>query len=311
MNNKNLYQEITKTIVEMLETQLEKWNMPWICLDQNGESAHNALSHNTYNGINQLLLSYMTFKNAYQKNSWLTFNQISKMGGKVVKGCKSVPIYFWSILYYQNESIIPEDVIKTMSQEEYNNRGIKKVSLLKYFPVFNISQTEGLAEEFYYVKEKNVLTDPEMDTRAEQFIKETGAEIQYKAGDRAFYSPINDSIVLPFREQFKSQTAYYDTVLHELGHWTGHPKRMNRELHNKFGSENYAFEELVAELFSAFTCSHLGINKTMTNNASYIKNWIEALNNDHKYIFRASKLAENALKQLESEISSKKERVEV
>lgn len=81
MNNKNLYQEITKTIVEMLETQLEKWNKPWICLDQNGESAHNALSHNTYNGINQLLLSYMTFKNAYQKNSWLTFNQISKMGG--------------------------------------------------------------------------------------------------------------------------------------------------------------------------------------------------------------------------------------
>lgn len=198
-----------------------------------------------------------------------------------------------------------------MSQEEYNNRGIKKVSLLKYFPVFNISQTEGLAEEFYYVKEKIVLSAPEMDTRAEQFIKETGAEIHYKSGDRAFYSPSNDSITLPFREQFKNKTAYYDTVLHELGHWTGHPKRMNRELHNKFGSENYAFEELVAELFSAFTCSHLGINKTMTNNVSYIKYWIESLNNDHKYIFRASKLAENALKQLESEISSKKEKVEV
>lgn len=77
--------------------------------------------------------------------------------------------------------------------------------------------------EFYFVKEKLILTAPEMDTRAEQFIKETGAEIHYKAGDRAFYSPGNDSIILPLKEQFKSQTAYYDTVLHELGHWTCNP----------------------------------------------------------------------------------------
>lgn len=300
MTNRNLYQEITSTIVEMLQTHLQNWDMPWIANYQTGSLAFNAISKNRYQGINQLLLSFSLAKNNFTQNAWLSFKQIEKNGGKVIKGCKSTTVVYWSTLYYQGDTLIQEDLVKLMSAQEFDSRGIKKVTVLRNYPVFNIAQTQGLPQELYQTSEIANVSPLQMDERAETFLLSTGAKVLFNNQNQAYYNPAKDMIILPYRSQFKSKESFYDTILHEIGHWTGHPERLNRDLHNKFGTFEYALEELVAELFCAFASSTLGFDKRITNNAAYIKNWIHAMNNDPKYIFKASRLAENAIKYLES-----------
>ena len=90
------------------------------------------------------------------------------------------------------------------------------------------------------------------------------------------------------------QEAYYSVLFHELGHWTGHEKRMNRDIRNSFGSQDYAFEELVAEFFSAFVSAQNGFTSKITNNAAYIESWLTALENDKKFAFMAASKAQKA-----------------
>ena len=291
---KDVYQEITNKIIELLELSLI-WEMPWVMSGKDGLWARNAISNKPYSGINQMLLSFEASQKGYDKLSFLTFNQIKTLGGTVRKGEKSSPVYFYSILYFENGKKLSEEVVSKLSIEEINRRDIQRVPYLKHYSVFNVSQTEGLPENYTKVEIIAPLQNFQKNERAEQFLKNSGAVLNIKACDKAYYHPATDSITLPLREQFVGEIAFYETALHELGHWTGHPTRMNRDMHCMFGSEKYAKEELIAELFSAFACSHLGFVKPITNNAAYIQNWISVLKNDHKFILKASKEAERAL----------------
>jgi antirestriction protein ArdC len=297
---KNLYEEVTAKIVELLETSLI-WNMPWICLDIEGNKAYNAVNKNKYCGINQLLLSFIQSQKSYDKSAWLTFNQVRTLEGNVIKGEKASPVYFFSILYYENGKRISEDSVKKMSEAEFKRRGIQKKPLLKYFSVFNVFQTNGLPAEFYEVKVPELVSTFERDERALKFIEDSGATIEHKASNEAYYNSLTDVITLPLVEQFKGADEYHSTILHELGHWTGSTERMNRPLFNSFGSKEYAKEELVAELFSAMACAELGLNANITQNSAYIKGWIKDLKDDKSLIFRASKQAEKALEFIRNE----------
>lgn len=292
--NRNLQQEVTEKIVALLETTLI-WEMPWLCLDNNGMLAHNAEHKTQYNSINQLILSLTANEKGYTKNAWLTFNQVRKLGGKVLKGEKSSPVYYYGVIFYKDGVRISEDTARALTPQQYKDQKIKKVHFLKFFLVFNVAQTEGLEDKYYEVKTPICLEDFEKDDRAEKFITDSGATIHIKASNRAYYNPKEDAITLPLRSQFKSELFFYETALHELGHWTGAKHRLNREAFITQNKENYAFEELVAELFSAITCAELGFVKNIQNNTAYIQSWIQALNNDHSLIFKASKQAEKAL----------------
>lgn len=293
-NQTNIYEQVTNTIVELLETQLESWDKSWVCTDTEGKSAYNAFSKNTYSGLNQLLLSFTTQVKNYAKNAWLTFNQINELGGTVTKGEKSSSVYFWKFLYFKDGQKVDAKKYQNMSFDELKVFGIERKPILRYYRVFNIFQTKGLGDVYYYVEPQPQLPEFEKDQRAELLINSTNAEIQYQQGNKAFYVPISDYIVLPERTQFIGAEPFYSTALHELAHWTGHETRLNRDILNKFGTEEYAFEELIAELTSSFLCAELGFNQTITNNASYIKNWISALKNDKYYIFKTSSRAEKA-----------------
>jgi antirestriction protein ArdC len=122
--------------------------------------------------------------------------------------------------------------------------------------VFNVEQCENLPARI--VPPRVPIPDHEKNPEAEALIAATGARI-VKGGGEAFYHLREDFIRLPYRESFLSQPDYYCTALHELGHWTAHPSRLDRDLHNRFGSESYAREELIAELTSAFLCAALDI----------------------------------------------------
>jgi antirestriction protein ArdC len=117
-------------------------------------------------------------------------------------------------------------------------------------------------------------------------------------GDRAFYRPLADSITLPMRSQFKNAEEWYATLWHEMGHSTGHEKRLNRLcVDARFGDEKYAYEELTAEICSSCICNLMGIENgsTFKNTVAYIHSWIQALKNDKKLIVSASSKAEKAV----------------
>nr|WP_256534372.1 zincin-like metallopeptidase domain-containing protein [Lewinella sp. JB7] len=167
--------------------------------------------------------------------------------------------------------------------------------MLKLYRVFNVSQIDGLDPSFYEVKISEPLQDFEKDDRAEALILATGAHIEEVAGNQAFYAPADDKIQIPLREQFRGVAqAWYSVTLHEIGHWTGAPHRLDRDLKGAFGSAAYGQEELVAELTSAMVCATLGFSKMTSNNAAYLKSWLGVLKQDNKAIFKAAAHAQRA-----------------
>lgn len=293
MNNQSIgllnpYQTVTNQILHLLETQKLTWNKPWISIASDGKRPHNAVSSRHYSGLNQILLSRRQLESKYPFSGWLTFKQVQDIGGRVVSGMKSSSIYHYNTSYIDKDGKIskPEKVLQ-MSIEEQNECGLKKQSLLLYYNVFNIAQTVDLPDSYYKLNAQQQLTEIEKDDKAENLIAQTKARIIHIVSNEACYNYLNDVIFLPERKQFTGQVAYYETVLHELGHWTGHKTRLNRSIKNIFGSDDYAKEELIAELCSAFLCADLGFSMGISNNAAYIQDWIRVLKNDSRYFFKA------------------------
>jgi len=296
MKTNEIYQSVTDTIINLLESQLENWNRPWIAFGQDNDFARNADSRRYYRGVNQFLLSFVMLHKGYFKNAWMTFNQVKELGGHVLKGEKAAPVIFYKTAYLDGYSkYVPVKQIEGRSRDELRGAGLTDIPVLKLFHVFNVAQTEGLDPAFYEVVPQEPLKDFEKDERAEKLILDTGAHIEITESNRAYYDRAADKIRLPLREQFRGQTEpFYGTALHELGHWTGHPSRLNREFGLDFGDPAYAKEELVAELCSAFCCAALGFSKTITDNSAYIKHWLGILKADNKAVVRASAQAQKA-----------------
>lgn len=187
-----------------------------------------------------------------------------------------------------------------MTAKEMVGYEMQKKVILLYYRVFNVGQTANLPASFYSIHDLPTLSEPEKDDRAEKLIEQTKARIRHLVSDQACYNYVNDVIFLPDRRQFKGKVLYYATALHELAHWTGHHSRLNRNLRNIPGSDEYAKEELVAELCAAFLCSDLGFSLGITNNAAYIQNWLECLKQDSRFIFRVIRDAESAANYVKS-----------
>lgn len=294
MKPNEIYESVTKTIIELLEDHQQTWERPWIAFGQDNDLARNPVTGQRYRGINQFLLSYRLMKKGYLKNTWMTFNQVKDKNGFIGKGEKSTPVLFFKTAYLdKNKKYIPPEAAQAMSHDQLKAQGIESVPVVKLFAVFNIAQTSGLKPEWYEVTPQEPLQPFEKDERAEALIRSTGADIEITQSNRAFYDRTKDKIVLPLREQFVGTEPFYSTGLHELGHWTGHETRLDR-LQGISGETEYAKEELVAELTSAFCCAVLGFTKTITSNAAYLANWLTVLKNDHKAFVKAAAQAQKA-----------------
>ena len=266
MNNHSIAQSITDNVIKALEAGTAPWVKPW---NSNGiDAPFNPISKRYYNGINFIQLSMMPGST----HNWVTYKQAQSVGAQVRKGSKGVQVIYFS----------PLEVKDKVSNE------VKKIPMLKTYTVFNADQVDGL--ELPAPTER---TEIEVNESCEAFIKSQRARIEF-GGSRAFYVPSLDYIQLPELDQFKSTPDYYATALHELSHWTGHESRLNRDFKNRFGSEAYAFEELVAELGSAMLCAHLKIDGQLQH-ASYIDSWLKVLKDDSKNILKASAQAQKIL----------------
>ncbi len=233
----DLYTEVTTKIVKELEAGRFPWAQPWAARNEVATIAaglpKNAQTGRAYSGINILLLWGAAIEHGFSGQTWLTFKQAKALGGSVMKGERG------SMVVYADK-FIPKD---EQARVEKEGGDAAFVPFLKRYTVFNAAQCEGLPPELTV----GAKPQPECDAipRAENLIKATGADFRI-GGDKAFYVPSQDFIRVPPQPAFFEQINYYRTCFHELGHWTGHASRLNREFKGRYGSHAYAREELVA-----------------------------------------------------------------
>lgn len=267
MTNK-LYEEITKRIIEKLEAGTSIFEMPF----SNG-LAKNYITKKPYRGVNAIIL---------ESGEYATFKQIKDCGGKIKKGAKSETIVFWKLIEAEDEET--GETFKTPYARQYK--------------VFKIGRdTEGLETETTIDKNDSEQTPVESTvTIINNYPNKPGYT---EISGQAYYNPGLDVVNVPPATEFKEINRYYSTFFHELVHSTGSADRLKRigiTNTDKFGSEQYSKEELVAELGASMLCAVSGIEKhTLDQSASYIKSWIKVLKDDYSFIVSASQQAQKAV----------------
>ena len=283
----DLHQTVTDKIVAALEAGVRPWARSWTS-GRGSFVAVRPLRHNgePYKGINVILLWSAAQAMGYASPYWMTFKQAGEYGGHVRKGETS------TLVTYATRINKTETNTATGAEES------KSFFVWKFYLVFNADQCDGLPERFYVKAEP--VSAPQVAARVEHadaYFAAIGSEVRH-GGDRAFYSPAFDRIQMPKFEQFHDAVAYYSTLGHEHVHWTGHESRLKREF-QRFGTEAYAAEELVAELGAAFLCADLGLSlEPRADHAQYLANWLTVLKGDKKFIFSAASQAQRAVEHL-------------
>lgn len=270
----NLYEIVTSKILEALKHGVIPWKKPWH-IERNVPIS--LTTGKPYRGVNNLLLGVAPFTD----HRWLTLRQLSELGGTLGKGERSTLVVFWKF---------PE---RTREEEEVR----RSAPILRYYKVFNAEQVEGL--KLPELPKPQESTPKDRSQKSELLIQcmQDPPTIR-KEGCAAWYKPCQDLIQVPKLEHFNTTDQFYTTLFHELGHATGHAKRLNRsgvteQIH--FGSGDYSREELVAELTAAFCAAEVGLdNSFIADSASYIHSWLTVLRNDPKAVVIAAAQAQKA-----------------
>jgi len=289
MNNKidAVIKEITDKVIKNLESLPEnaKWSKPWSHKGTTFGAHHNPITGTVYSGFNFLI----TNLSGFECKQWVTFNQLKDKFGmeqacKYVKGCKTTPIVHFKMV---------PDSRDPSGETLYPKRSS--------YRVFNVSQLNDFDASVFGGIDEN--SQPEVigipTDGANLLAEELGVDLRYQ-GNTACFIPSVDRINMPTVESFieggTSRDHHDSTLLHEITHWTGHESRLNRKLKNHFGSKDYAFEELVAELGSAMAGALMGLPYEGLQHAEYIQSWIKSLRDNPNALFEASKLANKAVR---------------
>jgi antirestriction protein ArdC len=285
----SLYDEVTRRIIGELEEGRVPWVQPWsseACGGEGGSGApapglpRNAITSRAYSGINVLILWGEVIARGWPSQGWLTFRQALAAGGNVRKGEHGTCVVY-------ADRFTPE-AEKERARESGGDA--RSVAFLKRFTVFNVAQCEGLPEGL--MPEPVALPEREIVPVGEAVIAASGVDFRI-GGAKAFYAPGADYVQVPPQPAFHDQINFYRTAFHEICHATGSKARLNRNLTGAFGSKDYAREEMVAEMGSAFLCASLGIVPTVRL-SDYLGAWLECLREDNRAIFRAASMASKA-----------------
>ena len=285
-----LQQQLAEQFLHILEEEKLDWRKEWSGIS---ERPYNPISKTVYHGSNYFSLLLTSMVKGYQDPRWCTFAQIKEQGWtlKAGKG-QSAKIEFW--YPYDREQK------KSISWQEFREVGGQindRYQLYsRAYSVYNGDMIIGIPK--LEVRQNEIQPVELVDTIS----RNMGVPISYHQTARAFYRPIEDRIYLPYRQQFNSEYAYASTALHELSHATGAEHRLNRKQGGEFGTEPYAYEELVAEISSCFLSSELPMGQTeehLKNHKAYVQSWIQGIKEQPEALFRAVKDAEQAAAYLE------------
>ncbi|EJF82643.1 zincin-like metallopeptidase domain-containing protein [Bartonella rattimassiliensis] len=271
--------EYAKTVTNHFITQLQQGIAPWQqpLLPGYVRSPYNPKTGKSYSGINNLWLA----SQKYTDPRWLTYQQANEMDCRIKKGMKSTNIIYWK----------HDEKISVYDENGNKHEKLKPLSEPRLFlaKVFNGEQIDGLPP----LEPRPILSEEIRYARAETLLASSGAKIDSGDRNHAFYRGGDiDTLCLPKRQQFDSKDSFYAAALHELGHWTGHSSRLNRDIIYPIGSLGYAKEKLRTTIASFLIGEELSIGYDPVNNVSYVSSWIEVMQNNPKEIFRAAFEAE-------------------
>ena len=274
---RSLYGEVTARIVAELEQGRLPWVQPWDASRCPCMMPCNAASGRAYSGINVLILWCEAVEREFTSQRWLTYRQAMAAGGNVRRGEKGTVVCY-------ADRFTPRDEADKVRGED---REARTIAFLKRFVVFNVDQCEGLPEG---LEGEAALPDPVLgNAEVDRLIAASGADFRIGGGE-AYYSPMKDYVQVPPQAAFHEPVNWFRTALHEMGHWAGGKGRLDRDMSGRFGSAQYAREELIAEMTAAFICAALGIHPTVRH-SDYIGAWLEVMRADEKAIFRAASAA--------------------
>ena len=294
-------EQLVKMYLDALKENKIPWRERWYSdLNKNG------VTNTEYRGVNQLILSYVAYKEKYKDNRWLTYKQIKENNYKITnaKG-KGVPIEFWSVFDIKNKIRLDFPTYEKIIEKTPERKKDFKVFCNTTY-VFNASLIEGIKPN-----EKNNRNTIPTNIYFKRLISKL--HIEYiEEGNKAYYIPSKDTIVLPPSSKFFDKYSYYATQLHELSHATGHSSRLNRNLNNQ-NKKDYAREELIAEISSSFLMQKLNVKvheDDYNNHKSYIQSWILLLEDKPNELFKAVGEANKIYDYLDSKVKNKeKERM--
>jgi antirestriction protein ArdC len=266
----SVYEIVTEQVIKQLVSGVAPWRKPW-----RTAMPCNLVSQKPYRGLNVFPLASQGYASRY----WLTFNQANKLGGRIKQGEQSSLVTFWHI-----------------GEEKTGAEGKKtRPFLLRYYRVFNLCQTEGIAEKLGLGESPRPVASIK---QCEAIVTAMPKAPRMEQSNAAWYRPSSDTVGMPARGLFPCIEEYYSTLFHELTHSTGHASRIGREgieVLNTFGSESYSKEELVAEMGAAMLCGVTGIAPaTLKNSAAYLKTWTERLKSDSRLLVSAASAAQKA-----------------
>ena len=287
MRHDEYHRRFAEAIIEQIRQGTAPWQKPW----GPGERVlpANLDTGRAYAGGNSVHLAAVQQARGYADVRWGTYRQIQGRGGQVRKGERGTRI----LSFQDHRRVVVTDERGQPVRDEEGRRVYRLERLptpvVRQYTVFNAEQADGLPPR------PQPAAHPlwKVHQQAERVLEGSGVPVRHVPGDRAFYNLNQDEIILPGRAQFPSANHYYQTALHELGHSTGHPERMNRAtliegIRDGFGSQAYAREELRAEISAMMTGERVGVGHDPSRGAAYVRGWIAALEEDPREIRRAA-----------------------
>ena len=273
------HEKVADLVIKQIKDGVAPWQKPWKPGEKN--MPENLASGNRYNGGNSLHLAAVAQERGYSDNRWGTLKQINRQGGRIRKGERGV-----SVLWVQHTRQVKatdekgKPVLDSQGKPTYREEQLNPPHV-KTYTVFNAEQADRLPARAAPAAKPSW----KAHQQADNVLKASGVPIHNRSGDKAYYNLGKDEIVLPEKSQFPSADHYYQTALHEVGHATGHPDRMNRDSLQKgveagFGSEAYAKEEMRAEISAMMTGERIGVGHDPSRGAAYVESWVAVLKKD-------------------------------
>ena len=279
-----------REVADFLLKEIKAGTVPWRQAWKPGEKVmpRNVATGRPYTGGNMVTLLSAARRRGFEDDRWGTYNQVRSLKGQVRRGERGTPLIYWKF----EEKRLARDsrgrpVLDKGGEPVFETRRLDQPRTHR-FAVFNAEQCDGIPAR----KAATPAWNPHEE--AERVLSQSGAHIENTKDDRASYDIHSDRIIMPHREQFPSAATYYQSALHELAHWTGHPDRLNRPtlvegVQAGYESSQYAREELRAEISSMMICDRLALGHDPKRNAAYVGHWVRTLNETPAEIFAASR----------------------
>ena len=273
-------EKFQEKVIELVLNNEAPWVKPWGANQARGLPV-NALTGRAYRGCNIMFLLATPFAS----RGWLTFKQVSSVGGKVLKGSKATDIFFFTMIQTEH------------TDSKTGEKFLVDVPVLKNFKVFNLEQCEIPADApLKYHPEETTDTTADDDTGIfDECEKLLNMAVWFEDETKAYYIPSRDEIHLPSRRTFSSLSGFWGTAMHELSHWTGHESRLNRDMKHTFGTQKYAREELIAEVSSWLLAVTLGTPHEPQNSAAYLASWVRDFKDKPRELYTAISQAQKVV----------------